>query len=54
MFKFESNFKDVKSEKSSQLKILDSITSNRDKSSKEKINVDKAANKLISYEDNKS
>lgn len=52
--KFESNFRETGSEKSSQLKILDSITSNRDKGSKERINAEKAANKYISEENVKS
>jgi hypothetical protein len=48
--KFESNSIDLKAEKDKQLKVFDKLTSNRDKSSKEKLNISKAANKHIASE----
>ncbi len=48
--KFESNW-DLGTEKEKQLKLFDKLTSNRDKSSKEKLNIEKAANKHIKEED---
>merc|ERR1719215_2606956 len=49
--KFDSNYNTL-SEKEKQLKIFDKLTSNKDKSSKEKLNSSKAANKYIKDEDN--
>jgi regulator of ribosome biosynthesis len=48
--KFESNW-DLGSEKEKQLKLFDKLTSNKDKSSKAKLNIEKAANKHIKEED---
>lgn len=45
--KFESNFADNKGEKERQLKIFEKITSNKDKSSKEKLNIEKAVNRHL-------
>lgn len=45
--KFESNYGDMKAEKDRQLKLFDKITSNRDKSTKEKLNLERAVNKHI-------
>lgn len=50
-FKFESNW-NLCSEKDKQLKIFDKLTSNKEKSSKERLNISKAANKHIKDEDN--
>ena len=46
-FQVESNFADSKSEKERQLKIFEKITSNKDKSSKEKLNIEKAVNRHL-------
>ena len=48
--KFESNYGDMKNEKEKQLKIFDKLTSTREKSSKEKLNIEKATNKFIQSE----
>lgn len=52
--KFESNFSDLKNENAKHLKVFEKLTSNKDKSSKQKLNIDKASNKLIAAEGNGS
>ena len=47
---FESNYGDMKSEKEKQLRLLEKLSSNKDKSSKEKLNIEKATNKHIAEE----
>ena len=42
----------MKSEKDKQLKLLEKMSSNKDKSSKEKLNIEKATNKHIAEEAN--
>jgi len=42
----------MKSEKEKQLKLLEKMSSNKDKSSKEKLNIEKATNKHIAEEAN--
>jgi hypothetical protein len=51
-YKFDSNYGNLKSEKERHLKLFEKITSNRDKSSKEKLNIEKAVNKHIKDEGN--
>ena len=51
LIKFESNYGDLKQEKDKQLKLFSNLTSNKDKSSKQKLNIDKAANKHIAEEE---
>lgn len=48
--KFESNYGDMKNEKEKQLKIFDKLTSTKEKSSKKKLNIEKATNKFIQSE----
>lgn len=48
--KFESNW-NLGSEKEKQLRLFDKLTSNKDKSTKEKLHIEKAANKHIKEED---
>ncbi len=50
--KFESNFGNTNSEREKSLKLLDKLGSTKEKSSKEKLHIDKAANKHIAREDN--
>ncbi|RNA08704.1 ribosome biogenesis regulatory -like protein [Brachionus plicatilis] len=48
--KFESNYGDIKNEKDKQLKLFEKLTSTKDRSSKEKLNIEKATNKFIQSE----
>ncbi len=50
--KFESNYQSVQSEKEKQMKVFEKLTTNKDKSSKDKLNIDKATNKHIAAENN--
>ena len=50
--KHESNFSSLNDEKAKQLKIFSNIVSNREKSAKEKLNLEPAVNKQIAKEDN--
>lgn len=51
--KFESNW-NLGTEKEKQLRLFDKLSSNKEKSSKEKLNIDKAANKHIRDENNEN
>jgi hypothetical protein len=42
----------MKNEKEKQLKLLEKMSSNKDKSSKEKLHIEKATNKHIAEESN--
>jgi hypothetical protein len=48
--KFESNYGDLKSERDKQLKLFDKLVSSRDKTTKERVNVEKAVNKQMDRE----
>ena len=53
--KFESNYANVGTEKERQLKLFDKLTSNKDKSNKQKLqHLDKAANKHIQAENDEA
>ena len=49
--KFEANLSSITTEKEKQLKIFSNIVSNREKSAKEKLNLEPAVNKQIAKED---
>ncbi|CAF0924939.1 unnamed protein product [Brachionus calyciflorus] len=48
--KFESNYGNLKSENEKHLKLFEKLTTTKDKSSKEKLNIEKATNKYIQTE----
>lgn len=52
--KFESNTANNENEQAKQIKLLDKLTTTNGRSNKKKLNVDKAANKFISNEDNEN